>query len=139
MPQEPGASTNGLPYLDTHTITVALGPEQVWQRTCRYADGLGIGDRNPLAVLLGTDPRSGFAVTEEIPGELVTLAGRHRFARYELVFQVEPRTAERTTLLHAHSYAEFPGAAGRAYRALVIGTGLHVVATTRMLHQIART
>jgi len=134
----PGPSGAGLPYLDTHTITVALGPEDLWERVRPYVDRLGIGPRNPLAVLWGTVPRSGFAVVEEEPGSWVVLAGHHRFSRYRLAFEIEPRAESRTTLLHAHSYAVFPGPAGAAYRALVVGTGLHVVATNALLRRIAR-
>lgn len=134
----PGPSGAGLPYLDTHTITVALGPADLWAQLRPYVDRLGIGPRNPLAALWGTVPRSGFAVVEEETGSWVVLGGRHRFSRYRLAFEIEPRPEGRTTLLHAHSYAEFPGPAGRAYRALVVGTRLHVVATNALLRRIAR-
>lgn len=42
------------------------------------------------------------------------------------------------TLLRATTYAEFPGLRGRGYRALVIGSRLHVVATRGMLRSVAR-
>lgn len=128
-----------LPFLDTHTVTVAQGPEPVWEAVVAYADQLGFGARNPLPLLLGTVPRAGFTPAVEVPGRVLALSGRHRFARYRLVLEVEPRTEERTTLLHAHSYAVFPGVAGRAYRALVVGTGLHVVATKGLLRRIRAT
>ena len=127
-----------LPYLDTHTVTVAAGPDQVWPAVRAYAGRVGIGRRNPLALVLGTRPRSGFEIVDEVPGERVGLAGQHRFARYRLVLEVEARTEQRTTLLHAHSYAVFPGPAGRVYRTLVVGTGLHVVATRAVLGQVRR-
>lgn len=128
----------GLPYVDTHTISVALEPDELWGRLRASAARIGVGPKNPIAVLLGTDPRPGFAIVEEVPGERITLAGRHRFSRYRLVFEIEPRPLERTSLLHARTYAEFPGAAGRAYRALVIGSGLHVLATRQLLRRMTK-
>jgi hypothetical protein len=41
-------------------------------------------------------------------------------------------------VLRAKTYAEFPGLRGRIYRALVIGTGAHVLATNHMLRAIQR-
>ncbi|MET3963782.1 hypothetical protein ABIE44_003716 [Marmoricola sp. OAE513] len=128
-----------LPYLDTHTVTVAHGPQPVWDAVLRFAADVGFGPRNPFALLLGTEPRSGFTAEVEVPGRVLALTGRHRLARYRLVLEVEPRTEQRTTLLHAHSYAEFPGVPGRAYRALVVGTGLHVLATRGVIRAIAST
>lgn len=125
-----------LPFVDTHTVSVALGPDQLWTALHRYAEKLSLPGGRVLPALLGTDPRPGFAVTSEIPGERVVLTGRHRFAEYELMFTIEGRTSQRTTLLHATTHAAFPGLHGRAYRRLVIGTGLHEIATKRMLRAI---
>ncbi|MFL6061735.1 MAG: hypothetical protein ACJ72E_10915 [Marmoricola sp.] len=127
-----------LPYLDTHTVAVAAGSDQAYASVRRFAGRLGFGPHNPLALVLGTRPRRGFAIVEEVAGQRVGLEGRHRFATYRLVLEVEPRPEQRTTLLHAHSYASFPGAAGRVYRALVIGTGLHVLATRGLLRAASR-
>jgi hypothetical protein len=88
-------------------------------------------------VLLGTDPAPGFAVAATLPGERLELAGRHRFARYVLAFELRDGPPG-ITRLAAQSFAEFPGLHGRAYRALVIGTRLHVVATRRLLREIRR-
>jgi hypothetical protein len=41
-------------------------------------------------------------------------------------------------VLTATTRAAFPGARGRAYRALVIGTRAHVLATRHMLHAVRR-
>ncbi len=43
-----------------------------------------------------------------------------------------------TTTVLAESRAEFPGASGRVYRGLVIGTRGHVVAVRRLLQAIKR-
>ena len=67
---------------------------------------------------------------------LIVIAGRHRFSRYGLVFRITP-TATGSTL-SAESRAEFPGLHGRAYRAAVIGTRFHVIATNALLRNIAK-
>ncbi|HSS75303.1 MAG TPA: hypothetical protein VLV54_01030 [Thermoanaerobaculia bacterium] len=66
----------------------------------------------------------------------LALRGRHRFSRYELAFDVAPNPDGVT--LSARTSAVFPGIAGRAYRALVIGSGGHQIIVRRMLEQIAR-
>jgi hypothetical protein len=40
-------------------------------------------------------------------------------------------------MLRARSYAEFPGPAGRVYRALVIGSGGHRIMVRRLLRDVA--
>ena len=68
--------------------------------------------------------------------------GRHRFARYELTFRVDPLD-DGTCRVRARTSASFPGLRGRAYRALVIGTRGHVLVVRRMLgatrHRAERT
>ena len=94
--------------------------------------------RSPLTRLLGTEPRAGFEVEQRGSGRTAAaMAGRHRFSRYRLVFELVD-VADDETQLSARTYAEFPGWRGRAYRALVIGTGLHVVATNQILRSIRR-
>lgn len=61
--------------------------------------------------------------------------GRHRFSRYALTFRL--RDAGAATVVTAESRAEFPGVTGTAYRALVVGSGGHVVAVRRMLARVA--
>ncbi|MHB8235361.1 MAG: hypothetical protein ACYDHT_11980, partial [Solirubrobacteraceae bacterium] len=78
----------------------------------------------------------GFSVARCEPPSLLELRGRHRFSRYALVFELAAVGEERCRL-SARSYAEFPGLAGRAYRALVIGSGGHRVVVRRMLREIA--
>lgn len=129
--------TTDLPYVDTHRTNIAASRQRVWTAVRQYADSLGVGPSNPLGLILGTRPRSGFEITQEVPGRELGLAGRHRFARYLLVFEVtEFERAQ--TLVSAHTYAVFPGPGGRVYRALVIESGFHGVATKSMLHSIER-
>jgi hypothetical protein len=52
------------------------------------------------------------------------------------VFQVTPK-GERHTTLSGHTLSAFAGLHGRAYRAAVVGSGIHAVATTRMLRTVA--
>ncbi|MDD7812777.1 hypothetical protein PP713_09425 [Mycobacterium sp. CSUR Q5927] len=125
-----------LPFIDTHTVEVDAPRRPVWSALQRYTTSLlRSTERNPRLVLLGPQPRAGFAVAESTEQRRIVLVGRHRFSRYRLVFELTDAPGG-GTLLHAHSYATFPGLHGRAYRALVIGTRLHVVATNLMLRAI---
>ncbi|MBN8870738.1 MAG: hypothetical protein J0H66_12725 [Solirubrobacterales bacterium] len=124
-----------LPYVDEHTIQIEAPPEQAWDALQRHAATLGFPENNPLAKVLGTDPPRGFATAEVLPGRRLTLAGHHRFARYELAFELT-RTSDGKAELHARTYAKFPGFHGRVYRALVIGTGAHALATNHILRSI---
>jgi hypothetical protein len=98
---------------------------------------IGVSGTSPLARILGTMPRSGFEVAQAVPAETLTLAGRHRFSRYALVFELHD-AAGGGTVLSAKTYASFPGLRGRVYRVLVIGAGAHVVATGHMLRDVRR-
>lgn len=126
-----------LPYIDEHAVLVRQSGAVVWAAVDQYAQGLGFGPGNPLALLLGTQPRGGFAVAESVPGERISLEGRHRFSTYRLVFELGPPRSDGVRL-SAHSYGEFPGFHGRIYRALVIGTRGHAVATDQMVRSIRR-
>jgi hypothetical protein len=127
-----------LPYLDEHETVVLAPPDAVWAALRTYADkSLGFGAGNPLALILGTQPRMGFEATHEVPMRELRMAGRHRFSRYALVFELAQDVGGQTTL-KARSYAEFPGLHGRMYRALVVGTRAHVVATRHILGSVRR-
>ncbi|GGR74277.1 hypothetical protein GCM10010169_17680 [Micromonospora fulviviridis] len=136
-----------LPFVDEHRTLVAVPPAAVWrslgaQFTHHRATGADL-----LAHLLGTVPRRaggppltegaavpGFAVAEAVPGRRLRLAGRHRFSRYVLRFDLADHTGG--TLVSARTYAEFPGPHGALYRLLVIGSGGHRLAVRRMLRDI---
>jgi hypothetical protein len=137
MPDDPASAvTSALPYIDEHRIEIAASPDLVWTALRRYLDSL-LRRAVPLGWLLGTEPPGGFAVAREVPNEHLGLAGRHRFSRYLLEFDLTRGTAG-TTLLTAWSHAAFPGLHGRAYRAMVIGTGGHAVGVKHMLRAIRR-
>jgi hypothetical protein len=132
------SSTRDLPYVDEHAITIAAPRDRVWAALRRYATtSIGTSGGSPLARILGTEPRSGFGIAEEIPGDRLTLAGGHRFSRYALVFELSG-TAAASTVLSATTYAAFPGLPGRVYRVLVISSRAHVVATGHMLRSVRR-
>ena len=127
-----------LPYIDEHDISIGVSPDQVWTALEGVvADDLRAWARSPLTRVLGTRPREGFAIAASTAGERLVLRGRHRFSRYELAFDLEPAGSS-ATRLRATTRAAFPGAHGRAYRGLVIGTRLHVLATRRILSVVAR-
>jgi hypothetical protein len=128
--------TSDLPYVDTHQTTVDAPRERVWIALRRYVEtSLGARKAGPLAWILGTKPQSGFESIDEIPEQQLTLAGRHRFAKYHLIFDLTD-TTDGQTVLSAHTYSAFPGPHGRLYRLLVITTHFHALATTQLLHTI---
>lgn len=127
---------DGLPFVDEHSVAVKAPSERTWAALEEYVDRLVWSRHSILFRVLGTQPRSGFAIEAEDPGREVTLAGRHRFSTYQLVFQVDevgPRSR-----LTAVTYAAFPGLRGKAYRRMLMVTTGHVRATNRMLQSVAR-
>lgn len=128
--------TSELPYIDERTLRVDAPRERVWSSLQRYVEAMLAGNaRNPLLAPLGLQPRAGFAVAENVEQQRLALAGQHRFSRYRLVFELTDEHGG-ATRVHAHSYGAFPGLHGGVYRALVIGTRLHVVATNHLLRGI---
>ncbi|OBG34903.1 MULTISPECIES: hypothetical protein [Mycolicibacter] len=128
--------TSDLPYIDEHTLRIDAPRNRVWSALQRYVEAMLRGnERNPLLAPLGLQPRAGFEVAERVEPQRLELAGRHRFSRYRLVFELTDDQAG-ATRVHAYSYAAFPGLHGGIYRALVIGTRMHVVATNYLLRGI---
>ena len=78
---------------------------RVWSALQRYtAASLRSPEGSPIARLPGTQPRAGFEVLDSAPGPGLTLAGRHRFARYRLTFDLTD-AAEGATRLRAQTCA----------------------------------
>jgi hypothetical protein len=136
-----------LPYIDEFATRVDGPAERTWEAVTRVLRG-ELKGAGPLVRVLGAKPdrRSGdwdgdvsgatlpgFAVAEADRPRRLELRGRHRFASYSLVFLIDG------TSVRAQTYAAFPGVKGRAYRALVIGSGAHGVVTRRLLRRIAAT
>jgi uncharacterized protein YndB with AHSA1/START domain len=141
-----------LPYVDEHTRTLDVPPERVWrallatlQRSLPNVPGWiaavwGLEQSAPPGEQASTivgDSLPGFVATTVEPARLLTLRGRHRFSEYELRFELESSSSS-DTRLRATTFASFDGLKGRAYRALVIGTGGHRIAVRRMLASVAR-
>lgn len=127
----------GLPYVDEHPVTIGASRAVVWDALVRYIDDNFDAATPPrLARMLGAQPPRGFAESERIAQRRLALVGRHRFARYELMFELAD--AASGTVLRVITYAVFPGLGGRIYRALVVGTRLHVLATRSILAGVRR-
>lgn len=136
-----------LPFVDEHVVVVDAGVEEFWRRLLvKVGRSLSTGSGARYARVVGAVPREngggrplgvgsefpGFRVARLVPGRELALEGRHRFSTYSLVFRVEELTDGRCRL-RAETRAVFPGAAGRVYRALVIGSGGHALAMRRLL------
>jgi hypothetical protein len=141
-----------LPWVDEHAIELDGTPDAVWPallRTVekmtagraapRYARAVGCADTEaggPRPLEVGSTV-PGFHVGALIPERLLVLRGSHHFSDYELCFRLEPLGGVRTRLV-AETRADFPGLKGRAYRALVIGTHMHVLVVRRVQHRVER-
>ncbi|MCV7098963.1 DUF2867 domain-containing protein [Mycobacterium palustre] len=118
-----------LPYIDEHAITVTSNREDTWTALVRV---MCRDPRDPSTV------PAGFVLDEARRPERFGLKGRHPFAAYRLVFELDGDSAHRTRL-RAQTWAAFPGPHGKVYRALVIGTGAHRIVVRRMLKRVAAT
>jgi hypothetical protein len=136
-----------LPYVDEHSIAIDAPAGATWDALLRVVEGsFASGSSTKGARLLGcsdteaSGPRPlaagstlpGFHVTTAQPEQELALAGGHRFSDYALVFKLDEQGDSGTTL-RAETRAAFPGLKGRAYRAAVIGTRMHVLVTRRIL------
>jgi hypothetical protein len=135
-----GASA--LPYIDTHSVSVAAPPETVYDGIHSILPRFGGPIAAAYARLVGCDDAShapiGFHVAETRRPSSVVLAGRHRFARYELRLQIEPDAGGTSSILRAQTNAAFPGLHGKLYRLAVIGSRAHVAATRSILGTFKR-
>lgn len=116
-----------LPYIDEHAITVDANRADTWSALLRV---LCRDPHDPSSV-----PR-GFVLDEARPPERFVCKGRHPFAVYRWVFELDGESEDRTRVRSA-TWADFPGVHGKIYRALVIGTGGHRIAVRWTLKRIA--
>jgi hypothetical protein len=117
-----------LPYIDEYDISVPADREDTWAAVLR------VMCRDP------EDPATapiGFTLDVAERPSRYAIKGRHPFAVYRLVFELDEDGPHRTRL-RAQTWADFPGVRGTAYRALVIGSGGHRIMVRRMLRQIAQ-
>jgi hypothetical protein len=140
-----------LPYIDEHAVDVAASAEATWEALVGSLTAGGSNRRGRLlAERLGCEPSvvagepgmigatiPGFIVTRSVRPAVLALVGEHRFARYALIFRID-ETLAGPVRLRAESRAEWKGRRGRAYRALVIGTRGHVVATQSILRSVRK-
>ena len=130
-----------LPFVDAWSVDVEASPRSVWDTVLDSMPGpYGSLALRVWAVVWGADPaeanglaahvlgaeRPGLAVCEVVPPATYALAGRHRFARYQVVFRIDQRDVTRSRLT-AETFADFPGTAGRLYRAVVIDSRAHAL------------
>lgn len=152
---------DGLPYIDSHCRRVEATREQVWDALvsvlhARLTGAVAV----PFARLVGVTPAAvrgdwhgtpgpgdslpGFEVAEVRAPARLALRGEHRFAQYQLAFELDttgetgPGTGAAECTLCARSWGAFPGLAGSGYRAVVIGTGAHRVLVRQLLRLVAR-
>lgn len=136
-----------LPHVDEHAAEIAASPAAVWEALLKAVErSISAGAAPRYARLIGcadteaSGPRPldvgssfpGFHVATAVPGKELELAGSHHFSNYALVFRLDELAAGRTRV-RAETRAEFPRLRGRVYRALVIGTRMHVLVTRRLL------
>lgn len=115
-------------YIDEHAITIHANRDDTWAALLR------VMCRDPQ------DPSTvpfGFALDEARPPSRFALKGRHWFAAYRWVFELDALDGATHTRLRAATWADFPGVHGKAYRALVIGTGGHRVVVRHTLKRVA--
>jgi hypothetical protein len=126
-----------LPYIDEHRLEVRATPERTWDAVVQFVqDRLTRPAPVSFVQLWRLSPASGFAIAEKIAPRHLALRGQHRFSRYELAFDIAPRSG--SVVLTARTAAEFPGISGSLYRALVIGSGGHGIIVRQMLRRIAK-
>ena len=142
-----------LPFVDEHTRRIDASGERVWEALLVTVGRLAPELPDWLKSAWGLRPRTrvgewdnAASVGDSVPGfdvvgidreRALVLRGGHRFARYELRFDLEPLSAG-AIVLHATTSAAFPGLKGRLYRAAVIGTGGHRIAVRRILARVER-
>jgi hypothetical protein len=141
-----------LPHVDEHSIAIEATPDATWDGLLRVVEGsfasgasargarlLGCADTvasGPRPLAAGSVLPGFHVATADRPKELA-LAGGHRFSDYALIFRLDEQ-GDSGTMLRAETRATFPGLKGSAYRAIVIGTRMHVLVTRRVLDAARR-
>jgi Protein of unknown function (DUF2867) len=119
-----------LPYIDEHAITVDANRAETWSALLRV---MCRDPHDPSTVPIG------FVLDEARRPARFALKGRHPFAVYRWVFELDETGDDSHTRLRALTWADFPGIHGKVYRALVIGSGGHRVAVRWTLNRVKNT
>jgi hypothetical protein len=145
-------SAADLPHVDEHSIVIEATADAAWEALLRVVEGSFASSASATgARLLGCSDTSasgprplasgsvlpGFHVEAAQRPQELALAGGHRFSDYALIFRLDEQASDRT-VLRAETRATFPGFKGGAYRAMVIGTRIHVLVTRRILSAAKR-
>nr|WP_231588649.1 DUF2867 domain-containing protein [Mycobacterium nebraskense] len=117
-----------LSYIDEHAITVDAGRADTWSALLRVMCR-DPGDPSTVPI--------GFVLDEARPPARFALKGRHLFAVYRWVFELDELADPPRTRVRAATWAAFPSVHGKIYRTLVIGSGGHRVVTRWTLKRIA--
>ncbi len=127
-------------------------PAVVWDTLMAACPGpRASGPLRLMGALLGVEPaaanglashvigaeRPGLIVREVVRPATWAAAGRHRFARYQVVFRIEP-SASGGSRLSLETYASFPGRAGAAWQRMVMASGVYGAAVRALLARLRR-
>jgi hypothetical protein len=122
-----------LPFIDEHSVSVAVPVDRAFNVAAEIMPRMAsTGPSSVYARLVGCDGGRPFHVESSERPRVLILRGRHRFSNYELALLIEP-DGDASSTIRAATRASFPGVAGGLYRAAVIGTGAHRIATNRLL------
>jgi hypothetical protein len=138
-----------LPRIDEHRISVDVSADKAWPFVIAVFERLTTRPAwRTLAMALRCKPDhatgSPDTIGASVPGFRVMrcvaptewrLEGEHLFSLYSLTFRITPLDSDHCRV-SAETSAVFPGPHGAAYRALVIGTGGHVIGVRRILRRI---
>ena len=131
------AMEDALAFVDEHLQPVGASVDATWEAVVDVMTAPPSGPAEGYARLVRARDGRPFEVAASVPPRRLVLVGEHRFARYSLVLTVD-ELRPGLTAVRAQTWAAFPGALGRLYRAMVIGSRGHVVAVRWMLARIAR-
>lgn len=116
-----------LPYIDEHARSIDASAADTWSALLRV---MCRGPNDPSTVPVG------FVLAEAMAPRRLALKGRHPFAVYRWIFELDVEGPQRTRV-RSQTWAAFPGLHGKIYRALVIGSGAHRVVVRWTLKRIA--
>ena len=131
------AMDEALAFVDEHLRPVVASVAATWEAVDDVMTARPSGPAEGYARLVRARDGRPFEVAASVPPRRLVLVGEHRFARYSLVLTVD-ELGPGLTAVRAQTWAAFPGALGRLYRAAVIGGRGHVLAVRWILARIAR-